>query len=84
MILDITTQEFSKLRLEEKKKVFEQFIGNKVNEVCKGSMTNGTHGEYKIKHNKIEYSRIKIEPIENKTHMMIFDYSQCKWVEEYK
>lgn len=83
MVFDITTKEFSNLNLKEKKKVFASFLGHKVNEIVRGGMTNNTWGEYEIRHDKVDYSKIKIEPTEeDKVHMMIYNYSTKQWIEE--
>lgn len=82
MILNITTNEFSKLDLRGKKKVFETFLGHKVNEIASGAMTNNKCGLYKIRHEKYIYSKIQIEPTkEDKVHMTIYNYSTNEWLE---
>jgi hypothetical protein len=82
MTLNITTNEFSKLDTKGKKKVFEKFLGHKVNEIVSGAMTNNKWGEYRVRHNECAYSKIKIEPTEeNKVHMTIYDYQQKQWIE---
>ena len=83
MTLNITTNEFSKLDIKEKKKVFENFLGHKVNEIVSGGMTNNKWGMYLVRHKKYAYSKIKIEPNEeNKVHMTIYNYSTKQWEEE--
>lgn len=82
MILNITTNEFSRLDVKGKKKVFENFLGHKVNEIVNGGMTNNKWGEYKVRHEECAYSKIKIEPNEeNKVHMTIYNYSTKEWTE---
>lgn len=83
MIIKITTEEFSKLDIRGKKKVFAQFLGHKVNEIVHGSMTNRKWGEYRVRHEGCAYSYIKVEPAEDgNVHMTIYDFSKKKWLEK--
>lgn len=83
MIINTTTKEFSKLDTRGRKKVFEKFLGHKVNEIVSGSMTNGKCGEFRVRHEECAYSNIKIEPTEDGLiHMTIWNYQTEQWQEE--
>ena len=83
MIINITTQEFSRLDTVGRKKVFAQFLGHKVNEIVSGSMTNRKWGEFRVRHEKYAYSYIKVEPTEEGyVHMTIYDYNTKTWLEK--
>ena len=83
MILEITTEDFSRLSKKEKEKVFEKFLGVEVNEIVKGSMTNMKYGEYKVRFDDCGYCRIKIEPTEQgKADIKIYNYTLEKWEDE--
>ena len=85
MIINTTTKEFSKLGAKGRKKVFEQFLGHKVNEIVSGGMVNQKWGEFRVRHEDYAYSKIKIEPTENGLiHMEIWNYQTEKWQEEAK
>lgn len=82
MILNITTEQFTELTPSQKKKVFSEFLGNKVNEIVSGSMTNGKWGEYTIRHDECAYSKIKIEPNETgNAHLTIYNFIEKEWIE---
>lgn len=82
MILNITTEEFSKLDLKGKKKIFASYLGHKVNEIVWGGMTNNKWGEYRVRHDGCAYSKIKIDPNEeNKVHMTIYNFQTKQWQE---
>ena len=82
MILKITTEEFSRLDLKGKKKVFAQFLGHKVNEIVHGGMTNNKWGEFRVRHEKYAYSYIKVEPTEDGyVHMKIYNFENNTWSE---
>lgn len=83
MIMNITTEEFSKLDLKGKKKVFAQFLGHKVNEIVHGSMTNRKWGEYRVRHEDYAYSYIKVEPTaDGYVHITIYDFETNTWLEK--
>lgn len=83
MIINMTTEEFSKLGIRDKKKVFAQFLGHKVNEIVHGSMTNRKWGEYRVRHESYAYSYIKVEPTEDGyVHMTIYDFNKKEWLEK--
>ena len=83
MIMNITTEEFSKLDLKGKKKVFAQFLGHKVNEIVYGGMTNRKWGEYRVRHEDYAYSYIKVEPTEDGyVHMTIYNFETKTWLEK--
>ena len=82
MEINITTQQFSQLNLRETKKVFEQFLGHKVNQIVSGSMTNQKWGEFRVRHEECAYSKIKVEPSENGlTKLSIYNYNTRTWDE---
>lgn len=82
MIMKITTEEFSKLDLKGKKKVFAQFLGHKVNEITYGGMTNRKWGEFQVRHETYAYSYIKVEPTKDGyVHMTIYNFDKKEWLE---
>ena len=82
MIMNITTEEFSKLDVKGKKKVFAQFLGHKVNEIVYGGMTNNKWGEYRVRHETYAYSYIKVDPTEDGyVHMTIYNFENKEWCE---
>ena len=83
MIMNITTEEFSKLDVKGKKKVFAQFLGHKVNEIVRGGMTNNKWGEFQVRHETYAYSYIKVEPTEGGyVHITIYDFETKTWLEK--
>lgn len=83
MVLNMTTQQFSKLNLNETKKVFADFLGHKVNQIVSGGMTNDTWGQFYVRHDECAYSRIKVDPTESGlTELTIYNYSTKEWQAE--
>ena len=60
MKVKTTAREFSSMTLAQKKKVLGEFTGTKVNEIVRGSLTNGCYGEFLILHDGSAYSNIRI------------------------
>ena len=80
MILNMTTQEFSRLTTRELKQIFSEYLGSKVNEIQWGSMTNEKWGEYKIRHDVYAHSLIKVEPSKiGLTKLSIYNYIKKEW-----
>lgn len=83
MILKMTTQEFSKLDTRGLKKVFGEYVGHKVNEICYGGMTNNKWGLYRIRHNECAYSKIKVDPTEEGlTELTIYNFQTKEYQPE--
>lgn len=83
MIINTTTKEFSKLDTRGRKKVFAKFLGHPVNEIVSGSMTNGKWGEFRVRHEDIAYSNIRIATTEDGfMHIKIWNFQTEEWQEE--
>ena len=80
MVLNMTTQAFSRLNSRELKKVLGEYLGHKVNEIVYGGMTNDTWGLYRVRHNECAYSKIKVDPTDSGlTELTIYNYQTKEW-----
>ena len=83
MIIRIKTSEFNKMSIFDKKKVLAQFFGHKVNQIVSGSLTNGRYVDFRVRHEDIAYSDIRITTIEDGyMHIVIWNYQTEQWQEE--
>lgn len=80
MILNITTRDFDDLDIRGLKKAFSQYLGNKVNEIVSGSMTNSKWGLFVVRHDGCAYSKIKVDPTDSGlAELSIYNYSTKEW-----
>lgn len=83
MIMLIKTDDFNKATPYEKKKILSKFFGHKVNQIVSGSLTNGKYGEFRVRHEDIAYSNLRITTTENGLmHIKIWNFQTEKWQEE--
>lgn len=83
MILLIKTSDFHKSTLYEKKKILSKLFGHKVNQIVSGSLTNAKYGDFRVRHEDIAYSNIRISTTEEGyMHIVIWNYQTEKWQEE--
>lgn len=83
MIINMTTQDFSKAGLGKKKKIFSEVLKSKVNQIVHGCMTNGKRGEYRVRHSEVAYSNLKVEPAENDLmEISIYNFETGEWQRE--
>lgn len=83
MIMKIKTKDFNKATVYEKKKILSKFFGHKVNQIVSGSLTNGKCGDFRVRHEDIAYSNIRIATTEDGwMHIKIWNYRTEKWQEE--
>jgi hypothetical protein len=83
MILLVKTDEFSKATTYEKKKILSKFFGHKVNQIVSGSLTNGKYGDFRVRHEDIAYSNIRIATTETgHMHIKIWNFQTEAWQEE--
>ena len=83
MILLIKTKDFHRATSYEKKKILSQFFGHKVNQIVSGSLTNGKYGDFRVRHEDIAYSNIRITTTEEGfMHILIWNFQTGVWQEE--
>lgn len=83
MILLTKTDDFNKATLYEKKKILSKFFGHKVNQIVSGSLTNGKFGDFRVRHEDIAYSNIRIITTEDGyMHIKIWNFQTEAWQEE--
>lgn len=67
----------------EKKKILSKFFGHKVNQIVNGSLTNGKYGDFRVRHEDIAYSNLRISTTEDGyMHIKIWNFQTEKWQEE--
>jgi hypothetical protein len=85
MVLRTKTKDFNKMDIHNKKKVLQQFFGHKVNQIVSGSLTNGKYGDFRVRHEDIAYSNIRITTTEDGyMHIKIWNFQTEAWQEEAK
>lgn len=83
MILLIKTDDFNKATLYEKKKILSRFFGHKVNQIVSGSLTNGKYGDFRVRHEDIAYSNIRVTTTEDGfMYIKIWNFQTEAWQEE--
>lgn len=83
MIIETKTKDFSRMDVYDKKKVLSKFFGHKVNQIVRGSLTNGTRGDFRVRHEDIAYSNLRITTTEEGfMHIEIWNFQTEKWQEE--
>lgn len=83
MIIETKTKDFCRMAVYDKKKVFSKFFGHKVDQIVSGSLTNGTHGNFRVRHEDIAYSNLRITTTEEGfMHIEIWNFQTEKWQEE--
>lgn len=83
MIIKISTKNFDRMDTHNKKKVLSQFFGHKVNQIVSGSLINGKYGDFRVRHEDIAYSNIRIITTEDGyMNIKIWNYQTEKWQEE--
>ena len=83
MIIKTKTKDFHKMNIYDKKKVLAQFFGHKVNQIVWGSLTNGECGDFRVRHEDIAYSNIRITTTEEGyMHIIIWNFTEKQWQEE--
>ena len=83
MIIETKTKDFSRMTLSDKKKILSKFFGHKVNQIASGALTNGTHGQLKVRHDVNAYSNLRITTTEEGfMHIEIWNFQTEKWQEE--
>ena len=83
MIVMVKTSTFDHETLYEKKKILSKFFGHKVNQIVSGSLTNGKYGDFKVRHEDIAYSNIRITTTEDGyMHIKIWNFQTEEWQEE--
>ena len=83
MIIKTKTKDFHKMDIYNKKKVLQQFFGHKVNQIVSGSLTNGKYGDFRVRHEDIAYSNIRITTTEDGyMHIKIWNFQTEAWQEE--
>ena len=83
MIILTKTDDFNKATVCEKKKILSKFFGHKVNQIVSGSLTNGKFGYFRVRHEDIAYSNIRIATTEDGfMHIKIWNFQTEAWQEE--
>mgnify|MGYP003303751125 CR=1 FL=1 len=83
MVLLIKTNVFDKATSYDKKKILSKFFGHKVNQIVSGSLINGKYGEFRVRHEDIAYSNIRIATTEDGfMHIKIWNFQTEAWQEE--
>lgn len=83
MIILTKTEAFNKATLYEKKKILSKFFGHKVNQIVSGSLINGRYGDFRVRHEDIAYSNLRITTTEEGLmHVKIWNFQTGKWQEE--
>lgn len=83
MILLTKTDTFDKATSYEKKKILSKFFGHKVNQIVSGSLTNGKYGDFRVRHEDIAYSNLRIATTEDGfMHIKIWNFQTEAWQEE--
>ena len=83
MIIQTLTKDFHKATIYDKKKILSKFFGHKVNQIVSGSLTNGKFGYFRVRHEDIAYSNIRIDTTENGyMHIKIWNFQTEEWQEE--
>lgn len=83
MIILTKTNDFNKATSYEKKKILSKFFGHKVNQIVSGSLTNGKYGDFRVRHEDIAYSNIRIATTEDGfMHIKIWNFQTEAWQEE--
>ena len=83
MLMNIKTTDFGKMNVYERKRVLSQFFGHKVNQIVSGSLTNGRYGDFRVRHDDIAYSNIRITTVDNGyMRIQIWNFQTEQWQEE--
>lgn len=83
MIILTKTSDFNHATVHEKKKILSRFFGHRVNQIVSGSLTNGKCGEFRVRHEDIAYSNIRITTTETgHMHIEIWNFQTEAWQEE--
>jgi hypothetical protein len=83
MIIKVLTKDFHRMNVYDKKKVLAQFFGHKVNQIVSGSLTGGKYGDFRVRHEDIAYSNIRITTTEEGfMHIKIWNFQTEEWQEE--
>lgn len=83
MNLKMTTQEFRDMTTAGKKRIFAKFLGNKVNQIVWGGMTNGEIGEYRVRHDECAYSNIKVvQGADGRAELLAYNFRTKQWQTE--
>ena len=83
MIVKIFTKDFNMMSAHNKKQVLSKFFGHNVNQIVSGSLTNGKYGDFRVRHEDIAYSNIRIATTEDGyMHIKIWNFQTEEWQEE--
>ena len=83
MVILTKTETFNNATMYEKKKILSKFFGHKVNQIVSGSLTNGKFGDFRVRHEDIAYSNIRINTTEDGfMHIKIWNFQTEEWQEE--
>lgn len=83
MIVLTKTKDFDKATTYEKRKILSKFFGHKVNQIVSGSLTNGKCGDFRVRHEDIAYSNIRVTTTETgHMHITIWNFQTKEWQEE--
>ena len=83
MVVLTKTKDFEQMNVSDKKKVLQQFFGHKINQIVSGSLTNGKCGDFRVRHEDIAYSTLRITTTENGfMHIKIWNFQTEEWQEE--
>ena len=83
MVILIKTEDFHKATSYEKKKILSKVFGHKINQIVSGSLTNGKYGDFRVRHEDIAYSNIRITTIENGyMNVQFWNFQTEEWQEE--
>ena len=82
MVILTKTETFRNANIYDKKKILSKFFGHKVNQIVSGSLTNGKFGDFRVRHEDIAYSNIRIDTTENGyMHIKIWNFQTEEWQE---